>query len=1057
MTAGNARDRAGPRRKPVRRTPLYEPLGWALARAPALPVEAYERSLTNEPLDLSAVVAEPRIRRALAVGSSDLVRALDRDDVDGRNKTRQLESLRRYLIRMSTRPTPYGLFAGVALTRWGSATDLELGGRPHCRSRPDMAWLLDLVMAQEARPEVLRDLRLVANTALRINAGRLFVAERAPTGDNDSGGGSVVSLRATAAVRQALETARTPIPYRQLVTELLSTRGATSAKVESLIDQLCRQTVLLTDLRPPLTVPSPAAYVAARLAGIPAACDVADGLGRLLEAMAAWDALPPDSGAAGYANLARVARSVPGAPAKPAVQVDMGLELAGSQISSAVADEAAQAGELLVRLSSAPRGPAYLQNYRHAFVSRYGHDRVVPLLELLDPDLGLGPPGHSHRGSGGDGLDAKRNAVRQQTLRELALSALRDRRLAVELDEQTLARLETWSPQPATAPPSLDVAVFILASSREALDAGDFQVMIGPNLGASAAGRNLGRFADLLGEEATVALADAARAAAAHAPDHLFAEVVYLPHRFRSANVAIRPQVYDHEIVVGTTGSVPSDRVISIDELVVGVRDDRLRVLWPARNVEVIACAGHMLNNANAPAVVRFLEDVVRDGIAQVSGFDWGMASGLTFLPRVQAGRVVLSPAQWIIDERARDDQLQPAAPDRFPAPLAAWRQQWQVPRYVYLTTGDNRLLLDLDASSHVEVLRTELCRLTEGGGLVLQEALPAPEHAWVPGPGGRFVIELVVPVVLRGAPTRRSAEAVPAAISADAGRERLRPPGSDWLYLKVYCHQALEEDLIAGPIQEFCEFACSAGMAEEWFFIRYADPGNHLRIRFRGGSEELVHRLLPEACSWADELITDGLCQGFSFDTYERELERYGGAAATAVAESVFATDSRAVAALLELAIQRQLTLDRVALAVLSVDDLLAGLGLDKHKRLDWYRQHVTSRRHAGAEYRHRQAALRPLLGDPARLAGEPGGNALDHVFATRRAALAPLVKRLDDLAERGYLSQDRPTLYQSHVHLHCNRLMESGSSSEQLVLGLLLRLREGLERAPIKQAAVR
>ena len=73
------------------------------------------------------------------------------------------------------------------------------------------------------------------------------------------------------------------------------------------------------------------------------------------------------------------------------------------------------------------------------------------------------------------------------------------------------------------------------------VDEGRFQVVVGPNLGASAAGRNLGRFADLIGDEATAALQAVGRAEVSQNPNCIWAELVYLPWRFRSANVAVRP------------------------------------------------------------------------------------------------------------------------------------------------------------------------------------------------------------------------------------------------------------------------------------------------------------------------------------------------------------------------------------------------------------------------------------------------------------------------------------------------------------------------------------
>jgi thiopeptide-type bacteriocin biosynthesis protein len=993
--------------------------------------------------------ADPAVRAALAVGSGNLYDALIRGGDKGKDHPESAGKLVRYLIRMSTRPTPYGLFAGVALAHWGRETNLALApGPPRTRTRPDMAWLLRLVMDAEKRPEVRRQLQYCANHRTFLHAERIFLPEPAPAGDS---GGPVqaVSGRASAPVRRALEMARSWVPHGRLVAELASFPGATAEKAEKLIDDLWRQTFLLTDLRPPLTEPSPAIYVAKRLQDIPDAADLLDRLQTALSGAAEWDTLPVQAAAGAFRTLSAQHRLEGAAGPKPYPQVDMALRLAGSRISRAVAGEAARAAELLVRLTPLPAGVPYLDSYRRQFEARYGVDREVPLLELLDPNAGLGLPSPFHGSALGG--DPRKLTIRQQTLYDLALTALRERQLVVDLDEEKLGRLETWSPSPAAAPLSMDLSVFVMAASAADVDAGKFQVVVGPNLGASAAGRNLGRFADLLGAEAEAALEALGRAEAARQGGVLRAELVYLPRQFRTANVAVRPHPRPYEIPVGTTPGRPPEQVIPAGELVVGIRNNRFYVRWPAKDKDVLASSGHMLSNMHAPDVCRFLDDVRRDGEALFSSFDWGQASTLPVLPRVQAGRVVLCPAQWRVDGRVRKE-LAPESTGAFNVGLGTWRARWQVPRHVYLSYGDNRLLLDLESEQQAEELRVEVKKLAEGAQMRLQEALPAPEHAWVSGPGGRFITELMVPLVLR------TGRALPDATATRAGNvptytpaDRLRLPGSEWLFVKLYCPRVYEDELLTGPVADLFEEALAAGAADGWFFIRYADPDPHLRLRFRGAPERLTGELVPRVCAWAERLIRGGLGTRLCFDTYERELERFGGPAGTKAAEAIFDADSRAVLEILRLSRDGILRMDLTALAVLSIDDLLAGLGASEAERTEWYRKRAGPRSAAGNEYRQRKNSLRSLLGDPDGIRSQPGGDAVARALAARRRGFEAAGRQLTELETAGRLFQPKVQLFGTYVHLHCNRLLGVDRLAEERALGLLARTRDGLSRAPL------
>src|SRR5262249_34915448 len=144
--------------------------------------------------------------------------------------------------------------------------------------------------------------------------------------------------------------------------------------------------------------------------------------------------------------------------------------------------KAAEAAELMLRVSAYPGGQAAVVAFRQAFIGRYGHHREVPLLELLDPYWGLGALGS--RGYANVGLSPAKAAQRGCFLTEAACACLRERQQVLELDADALHHLEICDPSVQTAPVSLDINVQIGARSTADIDAGNFILVIGPNLGA---------------------------------------------------------------------------------------------------------------------------------------------------------------------------------------------------------------------------------------------------------------------------------------------------------------------------------------------------------------------------------------------------------------------------------------------------------------------------------------------------------------------------------------------------------------------------------------------
>jgi thiopeptide-type bacteriocin biosynthesis protein len=522
--------------------------------------------------------------------------------------------------------------------------------------------------------------------------------------------------------------------------------------------------------------------------------------------------------------------------------------------------------------------------------------------------------------------------------------------------------------------------------------------------------------------------------------------------------------VRTHEIVVSGVAGVPRRRVVPLDELVVGIESGRLSIEWPAAGVRVVGVQGHMLNSLNAPPPVRLLLDVATDGRRQFTPFSWGPANALAFLPRIQYGRLVLALAQWRMEGGRMSAH---ASGEAFAEGLASWRECWGVPDRVYLSSGDNRLLLDLSKSDQVELLRDEMRRLPDGQRVLLQEALPGPEDAWLPDGGHGRVCEIVVPLV-RTPPHGRDAGDAPADGSMAAGTGapvqaaplvrgdarvgprtdlRLKPPGSDWLYLKLYCRPWQQNDLIAGPLLTFGEFATASGLADTWFFIRFADPEHHLRIRFHGDRSALLGPLMDQTCRWADDLLQAERVTRFAFDTYERETERYGGEGGMRVAEAIFGADSTSVAELLEASHNKTLGLDRTNVAVSSVDDLLDSLGMTPDERLAFCRGLCEASPEGGRLYRQHGPRLRTALGRP----DHPDTAAVGPLFVRRRAALAPAAALLAALERDGVLARSHVELCRSYVHMHLNRLLSLDGTDERQVLELLRRTREGLARAPL------
>jgi thiopeptide-type bacteriocin biosynthesis protein len=1024
----------------------YIPAPFFALRTPLLPFDAL-----GQLSELRRWVEDATIREALFVASSSLEESIPAwlETPHSEWGQRVEHALVRYLSRMAGRATPFGLFASHGLGRWGTTSQLRVGGRNTLRkhTRIDMDYVWTLVEKVRAQPEVRRALRYVPNSSLHATQAQYrYIEAREREGRRSYG---LVAVSRNPFLDTVIERARGGATLDELTQALMAVDSdITEEDARPFVESLVDSWVLVSDWAPTLTGAEPLVSLISQARQIPALAEVARRLEDVQRMLTDMDASPPGIALESYRKVRRALEDVvPTKEAKHLFQVDTFRPPQGVTLSRRVLDEVQRGTEALRRISPMnPEDP--LKRFRERFAERY-EERSVPLLEALDDECGIGFQAETRPGATTGALlqgfafparGARSDRIRVEKrvfhllrrLEEVNRKGLQE--LVLTDDDLKAMEAETST----VLPDSYAVMGTLVAPSAEAVDQGQFRFHIEAVQGASSA-TLMGRFCH--GDpELTELVREQLRAEEAQRPHAIYAEIVHLPDD-RMGNIICRPALRGHDIVfLGKSGLGASEQIEASD-------------LWLSLERGRLVLRSHRLGKEIIPRlasahnfwmyglnVYRFLCMLQSQGTQDLA-FKWGILESAAFLPRLTYGRTVLALACWNVGRKRLEEWGKLSGTERFEA-VQRFRQESRLPRWVVLKDGDNQLPIDMDSQQSVEVL-VELVR--RRGLATLEEVYPGPHELCVEGEDGRYHHEVVIPFV-RERPEKPAPAPRPVKLPPPTDRRRF-PPGSEWLYLKLYAGSATVDRVLRTALAEPIRQVMSSGAADRWFFIRYRDPEFHLRLRFHGEPQRLMNEVWPTLRDACSTILEEGNGWRLQLDTYEREVERYGGPVGIELSEELFMADSEAALAIVEAYSGDRGADLRWRVALKGMDMLLGDLGLSLPERAtvaklarEGYAQEFGIERserfkdQLSDRFRRERKGLEALLA-----AKQITGGALQPGFAAlsrRSAQVAEVGRKLRQAQQDGQLTVPLEGLAQSFLHMQAIRMLPDEQRPQELLL---------------------
>lgn len=870
-----------------------KPADFFLIRSPRLPLSLFDKiNSQNSEKDfwhfVVLLLKDPQILDAIAIASQDLYdQLIPILNEPFKEETRQLlPAIYKYISRMSIRPTPFGKFSSISVGNISNdKTKLVLSSRFHSKYRLDYSSQEIINQKLLRNSKTLENVVFYPNTTL-IDHGDSFSYIEYVEQSSDRGF-NWARVNSNMLIKSVIDNIMAGKTFKQL-TMFIIQFGIAEMQARKFILELIEHKILIPETEPITTIDS-SDYFFNNALNISRGSDL---YYRINELSAILNKIQVTDLSYYNCDNKKAFSAIFGDNPKNLLQVDTKRELNEDTLNHNDVTILLREIFELIHLNNNQESTD-LQVFSKKFYSRYG-DQEIPLMEALDYERGIG--------YGVQSTFFEKDCPLLKGLTDSSKKAIPDNRMLVEsVIEKYLNKIEcceqkielneedfeVFRNRNESAKIRLPIGFYIMGSLLETKSIEkDFRFHL-KGCGGSSGLPLLTRFA-YLDDKLRMKLEKIAQAEQNQQKEAILAEIVFYP-KGKAGNILSRPSLYEYEIPIIGQSAVDTEHTILVSDIFLRVEHGRVVLRSKRLNKNISPRLSSAHNFHYGMTIYRFLCDVQSQDNPLKISWNWDIDSKKPFLPRISYKHLILSRAQWNIKSKEISALNFKDNNDK----IAYFVKKYQLPKRILIANGDNEVLIDLDHEIGKQIFLKEL----KQKDLKLIENLFDEFNSTVINSDGEAVSnETIIPVIGESPVAPRSLSIPPI-----NKIKRKFIPGSEWLYLKIYCGEREGDTVIREEICQIVQELRALDKIQKWFFIRYTDPEPHLRVRFQlKGEYKDAFLLVTQSIKYTlVPLIENGRISKFMFDTYERELERYGPSNIENC-ESIFNLESETISKLL-------------------------------------------------------------------------------------------------------------------------------------------------------------
>ncbi len=848
-----------------------------ILRMPITSIDTYIDMLSSSDKQqfVEKVLRNSMLRKALSIASISFDNELKKIEEGKPITGKFFSSLMAYVSRAASRSTPFGIFAGVGYGEFSNSNNIVINSI-ETHANPDSEWLYKVIKSLERDRGVLKQLRVVKNPncyKLNDRYKNLLLTEQI-------NGLNCANIRCSNQIQRVLNFTNEPIAYSRLKECILDGSDTPDHVIDNFLYGLIDNEFLLTELRSVFVCSSSLKRLIEILEHTNS-IEQLDYFKKLHSLCEKLNCSAEDFQLADCYSLRHEMASI--VEHSSYLNVYLTLNFQQASLPLVIRNTIIDLLDFLV-ICLPSHELSYIQQFKTKFIERYGTNTEVSICELCDDSIGLGDQFVNITKN----FDNPNVSFVRKRVENKMVEAIKNRLPYIEIDETDINLFRKHLKHTEIAlPPSLEVFFTV---SYDNMDHPTLHVATNP--GSKLAYSSINRFYPETEEHIS---ASYKKVEELSRDSYIYLDARELHSNTKLNNVSCGKFNLNNNLLLNIFDE--KGESISLNDLFVGydLSTDRFYIKSHSKNKEVNVVSDNMINptlNSQPIKLLRLISDAYEQNpLMSLNSF---RSFSFKYMPEIRYHNIVLSEEYWLLEFTDFDNLS-----ESFDEYFLKYRNVWGIPQFVYATLFDQKILLDLANRLCIEFLSREL--MIKGSNIRLEKF----EHSDIKAiptsvDGARFVTEYVAQLHLDDSSNVfkfNTANGIKL-FESSFDRSRSFQPNSTWLYLKIYVSE-INLDKLIDQFDRFFHDLLLCNLADKYYFVRYSDPDLHLRIRIHHGDnfEELFSALF----AWYDVIKYKVNATKITIDTFDREVERYGGLALMEAAENVFYCDSILTAKLIQ------------------------------------------------------------------------------------------------------------------------------------------------------------